>query len=314
MDFKNLIDMNIILDTQSRISVFFKLVKENMSFLENLGYVDIEEKLATQYVVKDIVEVLYKNINLDRVIIVYFEPNSIDNTISNFLSVSIYNGIELMDRELLFILYINKYMPEVDVDCLTYIDKNKGNSFEENIQTSLAGYTFFLKEIGSQLLDGSEWEDGLYYSMASAEKLLYEQQKRIFGISDREENMNRETPIDYNSEKQIGNHKLSYDSINEIAQGSSQVGIISIDGKIVSKDSFGAPVLYEGNYLYIPRFIRRFCVAGFKLCRINMDTLEIETIGSIKDLIFLDRIEGNRIYYFENMQMDRMSYFEIAKF
>ena len=56
--------------------------------------------------------------------------------------------------------------------------KDNNDSFETNINKSLAGFAYFLKDTGAKLIDGSEWEEGLFYDWSSAEKMLYKEQKK----------------------------------------------------------------------------------------------------------------------------------------
>jgi len=171
-------------ELRPRIIEFLKLTDKHFSFLNDYGYSVKEEKIAKQYAVKNIIEVVYKNPNIDRAIIIHFEPNDIFGVIANYLSVSFYNGIKFLDRKLLFELYIKKCKPDIDTTFLTKIDKNNKSSFEENLETAMAGYEYFLKDIGIGLINGTEWEDGIYLSWDSASKILYDEQKRILGNDD----------------------------------------------------------------------------------------------------------------------------------
>ena len=59
--------------------------------------------------------------------------------------------------------------------------------------------------------------------------------------------------------------------------------------------------MYFNRKIYIPVFIRRFCVVGFRLAILNLDDLSIEYIGDIEDLIYLKEIKGNRIYFYTDI-------------
>lgn len=168
-------------ELQPKVTAFLEAVDVHFSFLTDYGYKIKEEKIATQYAVKNIIEVLYKNEELDRIVIVHYEPNNIENNPVNLISISLFNGIKLLNKELELELYIKKYKPELDIEHLTYLSKNNKATFEENMQTSIAGFAYFLQDTGINLINGSEWEDGLIYDWSSAEKLLYEEQKRILG-------------------------------------------------------------------------------------------------------------------------------------
>ena len=111
-----------------------------------------------------------------------------------------------------------------------------------------------------------------------------------------------EDPIDFQTTKKVDNNLVVYSVVMEIAQGVPVVGTLSINGKLVSSATyFGGPFLYNEGFIYAPVFIRRFCVSGFKLCKINVENLKTELIGKIKPLIFLDRIAEGRIYFYKDL-------------
>ena len=88
----------------------------------------------------------------------------------------------------------------------------------------------------------------------------------------------------------------------EVNQGSPLVGSLSINGQvIIQEQGFGGPLLYFNRKIYIPVFIRRFWVVGFRLAALNLDDLSIEYIGGIEDLVYLKEIKGNRIYFYTDI-------------
>ena len=112
----------------------------------------------------------------------------------------------------------------------------------------------------------------------------------IFGI---------ENPIEFSSEKAVGNYKVSYRNLREIAQGSPLVGNLYINERCFSENLlFGGPFLFCFESITIPLFVRKFCVAGFRLCKINLNTFEYDLYGKVKSLIFLDSIKNNEVTYF----------------
>ena len=166
-------------ELRPKVTAFLNAVDVHFSFLSDYGYLIKEERIATEYAVDNIIEVRYKNEDLDRVIIIHYEPKSIDNKDVNLISVSFFNGIKFLNRELGLEYYLKKYKPEFDLEHLTYFNRNSKATFEENIQTSIAGFAYLLQDTGINLVDGSEWEDGLTFDWSSAEKILYEAQKKI---------------------------------------------------------------------------------------------------------------------------------------
>lgn len=113
--------------------------------------------------------------------------------------------------------------------------------------------------------------------------------------------MNRfESPIQFDLKKKIGDFEIEYINLMEFSQGGPEVGNISINGRLVN-GRFGGPSICEENDLYVPMQVKAFLGTGFKLTRINITTLKVEYLSKIKDLIFLDKIVGNEIYFFEDM-------------
>ena len=111
-----------------------------------------------------------------------------------------------------------------------------------------------------------------------------------------------ETPLDFQEKFLFDNWEVSYLDLTEVNQGSPLVGSLSINGQVIIKEQgFGGPLLYFNRKIYIPVFIRRFCVVGFRLATLNLDDLSIEYIGGIEDLIYLKEIKGNRIYFYTDI-------------
>ena len=108
-----------------------------------------------------------------------------------------------------------------------------------------------------------------------------------------------ETPLDFQEKNIFDQWEVSYLDLMEVNQGSPLVGSLSINGQVIIKEQgFGGPLLYSNRKIYIPVFIRRFWVVGFRLAILNLDDLSIEYIGGIEDLVYLKEIRGNRIYFY----------------
>lgn len=111
-----------------------------------------------------------------------------------------------------------------------------------------------------------------------------------------------ETPLDFQEKFLFDNWEVSYLDLMEVNQGSPLVGSLSINGQVIIKEQgFGGPLLYFNRKIYIPVFIRRFCVVGFRLATLNVDDLSIEYIGGIEDLVYLKEIKGNRVYFYTDI-------------
>ena len=111
-----------------------------------------------------------------------------------------------------------------------------------------------------------------------------------------------ETPLEFQEKFLFDKWEVSYLDLMEVNQGSPLVGSLSINGQVIIKEQgFGGPLLYFNRKIYIPVFIRRFCVVGFRLATLNLDDLSIEYIGGIEDLVYLKEIKDNRIYFYTDI-------------
>ena len=96
----------------------------------------------------------------------------------------------------------------------------------------------------------------------------------------------------------------------EISLGGPEVGNLSINGKIV-EGRYGGPAICQDEYVYAPSHVKKFLGTGFKLVRINAISLEVEYLTKTKDLIFLDKIAGNRICFFEDIGKTIQRHYEL---
>ena len=111
-----------------------------------------------------------------------------------------------------------------------------------------------------------------------------------------------ETPLDFQENFLFDKWEVSYLDLMEVNQGSPLVGSLSINGQVIIKEQgFGGPLLYSNRKIYIPVFIRRFCLVGFRLAILSLDDLSIEYIGGIEDLVYLKEIKDNRIYFYTDI-------------
>jgi len=175
-------------EIKPKVKAFLNAVEIHFQFLENYNYKVSKIGIATQYVVDNIIEVIYQNDKLDRLIVIHYEPKDIDDNNIDLVSLSIFNGIKLLDKELVLKKYLKKYKSDLEIEHLTYPNKNGKDSFKENMETSISGYAYFLSDIGINLVNGIEWEDGLLYDWSAAEDMLYQAQKdTIYGDDNKDE-------------------------------------------------------------------------------------------------------------------------------
>ncbi len=119
-----------------------------------------------------------------------------------------------------------------------------------------------------------------------------------------------ENPIQFEVKKKSGNVELVYSDLMEISQGGPEVGNLSINGEIV-QGLYGGPALCRSDYVYVPAYVKKILGAGFRLAKIDVATLEVELLGKTKDLIFLDRVEGSQIYFFEDLDRSIQSVYNL---
>ncbi|MGC3941763.1 hypothetical protein M5J17_03835 [Streptococcus koreensis] len=111
-----------------------------------------------------------------------------------------------------------------------------------------------------------------------------------------------ETPLEFQKKNFFDEWEVSYLDLMEVNQGSPLVGSLSINDQVITQEQgFGGPLLYSNRKIYIPVFIRRFCLVGFRLAILNLDDLSIEYIGGIEDLVYLKEIKDNRIYFYTDI-------------
>ncbi len=110
------------------------------------------------------------------------------------------------------------------------------------------------------------------------------------------------SPTDFPDTYKIGALTISYDNLMEISQGGPVVGRLLIDGEVFGNNLlFGGPFVIEKKRVYIPLFIRKFCVTGFKVCAINLESLSYELISPMEDVIFLDYSDNGFLYYYNTL-------------
>ncbi|AYL97688.1 hypothetical protein [Mucilaginibacter celer] len=124
---------------------------------------------------------------------------------------------------------------------------------------------------------------------------------------------NFQTPGDFNVDLLVNNKKIVYHNCHEISQGGPVIGELSIDGHFIPNQLFGGPLLIQKQLIYVPVFVKRFLGNGFKLAVIDTDTFSVTINGNFRSLIFLDKIENGRIYFFEHVEKKRYNSYLLAE-
>lgn len=108
-----------------------------------------------------------------------------------------------------------------------------------------------------------------------------------------------DTPKNFSKDIKQDNWHIQYSNLIEICQGGPLVGNLIINGKKVFDDKyFGGPPLYHDNLVFIPLFIRKFCVSGFKLSIIELNSMRLVLVNGIFDLIYIDSINESEILFY----------------
>jgi hypothetical protein len=119
-----------------------------------------------------------------------------------------------------------------------------------------------------------------------------------------------EDPINFETTKTYKSFKLTYENLMELSQGSPVVGDVYINEKKISSKKFGGPAIFANEFLFIPMYIRNFWNSGFKFARINLTNYNIDICGNIHDLILLDKIENDVIYYYDSFEKTNLKKYE----
>ncbi len=120
-----------------------------------------------------------------------------------------------------------------------------------------------------------------------------------------------ESPLEFEIKKIVNNYEFSYDGLTELCQGGPEIGLLYKNGNLISNQRFGGPFIFTNEYIFIPVYVKTILKSGFKLAKINIEDLSINEISSIKEIIFIDRIDKNRLYYFEDLNQQKLNYFDV---
>lgn len=119
--------------------------------------------------------------------------------------------------------------------------------------------------------------------------------------------MKFETPLSFRIKINFPNKKeVLYHNLYEIYQGCPEVGELSIDDRLIKKEVFGGPLLYEKGFIYVPCFKRKWFNSGFYLAKINTFTLEFTVISDMYQIIDLIKLENNNIYFYDSLDQSEV--------
>ncbi len=120
------------------------------------------------------------------------------------------------------------------------------------------------------------------------------------------------TPWNISRQVDTGELAIHYGKITEVCQGGPEIGTLWINGKMpFHSDMFGGPmIIQENKAVFLPRFDRRR--RQFELCRIDLDTLRISILTPPRNLIWLDKLEDDILYFYEDLNREALSHFDLA--
>lgn len=120
-----------------------------------------------------------------------------------------------------------------------------------------------------------------------------------------------EIPIQFELEKTVKGRVTKYLNVMEVSQGDPNVGDVSIDGDILLNYRFNDPILHQGEFIYLPLLVKSIFNTGFKISKLKIETKKVDIISKMNNLIYLDSIYKNGIYYFIDMQKSGIYSIEI---
>lgn len=121
---------------------------------------------------------------------------------------------------------------------------------------------------------------------------------------------NFETPSDFTTKKTIREFEITYTDLMEASMGGPEVGTMSINGQLIPLYQFGGPWIGYGEDIIVPVRIRAFFGFSFKLAKINLKTLAVVIFGKSKDFYFLDKVDDDKVYFFEDLDKTDSNYID----
>jgi len=122
---------------------------------------------------------------------------------------------------------------------------------------------------------------------------------------------NTQSPTDFDVKTMIGKISVAYKNLLEIEDGSPLVGLLLIDGKFINNYLFSGPFLFAEQCLYIPAYEKKEMGWGFKLTKVDIVKMTVKVLTEAKDLVFLDKIEDGRVYFFEDLYKTKSGFVEV---
>lgn len=134
---------------------------------------------------------------------------------------------------------------------------------------------------------------------------------KIFDMNDYRKSGETDTPVHFIHTIQTERHLIEYRNVVEILGEKIGVGSLYINDLIISKRYFGAPFLYTESDIILPVLIRTMWKNSFKIGLIDLINNELKIIGEKKDLIFLEKVADDMIYYYTDLEKSVLYHLQI---
>lgn len=119
-----------------------------------------------------------------------------------------------------------------------------------------------------------------------------------------------QSPFLFNSTYLVGGLTIEYKNLLEVCQGGPIVGDIYINGKRISYNRYGGPLLFDDRFIYVPLFSG----AKFIVSKIRITDFETCFIGTYRDIIDLKKFENNRLYFYDSIYDNTLKFYNLTSF
>lgn len=111
-----------------------------------------------------------------------------------------------------------------------------------------------------------------------------------------------DNPFNFKVDFDVSGQSVSYYNLMEICQGGIEIGSLMIDDSpVFGGHRFAGPArVFEGK-MYIPMYVKTFFKRGFRIVEIDIGVRKMREIGKVEDLIFIERVEGGKVYWYGDL-------------
>lgn len=119
-----------------------------------------------------------------------------------------------------------------------------------------------------------------------------------------------QSPFLFNPTYWVGGHTVEYKNLSEVCQGGPLVGAIYINGKRISNNRYGGPIVFDDQFIYVPLFSG----AKFIVSKIRITDFETCFIGNYRDIIDLKKLENDRLYFYDSIYDNCLKFYDLTAF